>query len=269
MRRTTVIATGLIASLCALAATAQVKVTYEDEARARQRQIEEIGANLAKQLPALLETFEAQRRKVREAGDPPEGLSALLGSTEAALLELLSDPEIAPLHDYVVEAFRVAREQLRLSPQTSDFSPPVSALHIRRAAFQERATRSEIDQVLDGIATFIKTLFSRSKSQELLVTLCVKSRPEGATFTMSALIQPDKPYTIQTNHEVLGAVRGLYRYRIQKDGQATGCPPPSGEHGPCRPINLWDDPPGLSCDLGAGVCQPEEPRPGQCTGGGR
>jgi hypothetical protein len=258
--------TTLMVSLLGWCALAQVKVTYEDEGQARQRQAGVIEAQLALRLPAILESFQAQRRKLPRVADgyAQEDLAALLTSTETSLRDALVGEDIAPLRDYVEEVFRAARERLHLA-QTAALSPLRPSSLVRQAAFQEGASQSAADAVLDRIVALIEKMLSRSKSQELTVTLCVVSQPKTAKFAMNAPSLPDKRYVTSTDGEIVHVFRGIYSYAIDKGSQSIRCAaPPAGARWECNPLNLWDDPPVLACDLGSSECHPRSPQPGDC-----
>jgi hypothetical protein len=259
--------TTLMVSLLGWYALAGVKVTYEDEGEARRRQAGVIAEQLVLKLPAILESFQARRRELRrvEGGYAQEDLAALLASTETSLRGALEGEDIAPLRDYVEEVFRAARERLRL-PQTAALSSSRSSPLVRQAAFQEGVSQSAADAVLDRIAALIKEMLSRSKSQELTVTLCVVSLPDQAKFTMSAPSQLDQRYVTSTDGEIVDAYRGIYSYTLDKGSQSIHCAAPhAGEHWICGPLNLRDDPPVLACDLSLFECHPRSPAPSDCS----
>ena len=261
------VAAGLI-SLQAACAMAQVRVIQEDEGQARQRRAAEIAAELVPRVPVLQAMFKARRLVLRLDAEGKSyvasDLASLLAATETSLLDVLPGPDLAPLRDYVAETFRSARDQLWL-PHTAAFPASRRAPRILRASFlaEEGVDRNDADAVLNRIGAFFDSLLSRSKSEQLTVTLCVVSRPEGAGFTMYAPSLPGQPYETRTMGEVVNAFRGLYAFRLTNGSSVFRDCKPLPEGGwSCPPVNLWDDPPVLDCDQSG--CQHREPEKGDC-----
>jgi len=266
----TVTTAGIALSILAASAFAQVRVLTEDEIR--QRRAAELGRLLVKALPGILTNFQVRRRKLPllSGGNAYEAaaVESLLRETETALRGALGDEELAPLRDYVAETFRAVRERLG-RPRQAGLPRSPRILFARWSADTESVDRGAVDIALDQIGTLIQKIFSRAKSQELIVTLCVVSQPDGAKFTMSAPSLPDKPYETRTNGE-FDAFRGLYGYAIEKGSKFIRCmAPPAGERWSCIPVNLVDDPPVLDCDLGTDACQHRNRVRGDCRRRGR
>jgi hypothetical protein len=247
--------------------SAQVRVIREeDQEQAERRQwATELAAELAERLPQIQQTFQSGRDELRRQGYPPEGVADLLTQTEKALLSPMDGPDDAPLRDYVADVFRDVRQRLELAPRDA-FLPARRRPVIRQAAFVEGETKGGFEIALDRIEGLLRALFTRAKSNDLIVTLCVISRPDDARFTMSAQTLPDRVLDTRTDGEVVNAFRGLYGYKLEKGTHSIAClAPPVGQPWQrCQRLDLWNDPPVLDCAFSSGACQHRERRRRDC-----
>jgi len=268
----TVAVAGLAFSLLAAPAfCGGARVLKEEEVRRRHGV--ELAGRLTKILPGLLETFQAHRRALPTVpgGSRYEAaaVESLLRETEGSLQRALEGDDFAPLRDYVSSVFNAKRERLAL-PRQAHLPAPRGPRIVLAAWSGETGTagvdRAAADSVLGEITGLIQKFFGRAKKRDLNVTLCVVSNPAGQKFLMRARSLPDKVYDTYTDGEVIDAYRGIYDYEL--GAIHCGTPPP-GAHPTCPPVDLWDGPPVLECDLSIPACRPRPRDRGDCRRGKR
>ncbi len=177
---------------------------------------------------------------------------ALLNRTEKELLDALPFPEFAALHDSVRDRFRKALEMLargtvgpdsacslpRIVPAVLSMSGSISA---RPAAVRfAEEPRSKLYLLVD----FFDLIIKRLEDNNIVIEVCVKTMPQGASVTIHPLGYDGKGQrgTTKSNGPVI-LHRGLHAYKISLDGyESVLCSLNNLKE--CDPLDLlsWDDP---------------------------
>ena len=224
---------------------AGIKVTYSVDVK---QQAAAIAIVIAPQLAALRADFDRERQSKEPL--------ALLDSTEKALLEILSTPELAAIRDAVKMEFRQARAEV-LGTRSSRH-PGDSRLRIVPAAFRESPSPAADDSAaLDRIARFLARLTGAAEKQELARDVCVVSQPR--TRARVLLYPPSYARGKQEAHtaEKLTLYLGLYAWEAKLRGwircvpdRATGLAPQG-----CAFLDLLTNEQSIiSCDFDLNSC---------------
>ena len=225
------------------------KQTSQTEVRAAQ-----IAGEIAPGLVAIRKRFVKESRRLLAQQPAPSALevSRLLDDTTCALLTTLSFPELTALRDYVKDLFAKAREGLGLGPTTatcaltgdSQFkslepqtaappAPPARAPRALRAVLSSRwrasdvraaAQRTDVDRRaakgwFDKLADILATMSRQAADDDIRVSLCIRSEPQGAEFSLHYMSDPDPKHNvlgtpINTNRQ-LRIYRGIYHYAVE------------------------------------------------------
>jgi hypothetical protein len=226
-----------------------------------------IATEMAPKLVALQADFVRKRRALPRPA-PPAAVTRLLEGTEAALLEILSYPELAAMRDHVRAVVREARNGLAESRGSSTSHAVVLAAY--RFA-QSGSGKGESG--LDSISRLLDRLIDLAKKNDYVVSLCVISVPKGgARFDMEPESYAAGAKDVLTTGEIINIYRGRYVYRAKPAaGKPIECRPRPGSANPCRPLDLVDDSrPLLVCDFAAGLCsRSADALPEKCHGNGQ
>ncbi|HEX4963369.1 MAG TPA: hypothetical protein VF173_21245 [Thermoanaerobaculia bacterium] len=250
-----------------------VKITQETDEHARNRLALELAVQLTAKLPQLLQRFSAQREEIaraeRSGTDPVPLVRELLDSTEAELRGEVDSPDFAPLRDKVAAVFQKARSELGLldAKSASRRLPARLPAGIAFASFSQGTDR---ETVLDQIASFLRRFLDLAQGKNLVVDLCVVSRPvQEAVLDMSPPSEPLKVSHGRTPAKLLHLFRGLYTYSIEGKGRLIKCQPPKGALAPCL-VDLWaESKPTLDCNFDLSDCSAAEGWPVACEKPGR
>lgn len=213
-------------------------------------------------------------------------VEGLLAQTREALLGALNYPELAAMRDAVDDELRQAAESLHAaastgnrtgrspaaasfaaSPATRLFPTAVFAAS-RKPAAGKPVPKESADSVLDSVGTFLENLSGVAERRQLLLDLCVVSKPAaGAVFTLHPRLY-EKAHETATTGLLVNIYRGSYVYTI-KNRRGRGvirCEPERNGSLDCVPLDLlMDVRPVLECDFDMGVCKRlEEPLPAEC-----
>ncbi len=222
---------------------AGVKVTYSVDVK---QEAAAIAIVIAPKLAALRADFDRERQSKEPL--------ALLDSTEKALLEILSAPELAAIRDAVKMEFRQARAEV-LGTRSSRHSGG-SRLRVVPAAFRQSPSPSADSSALDRIARLLAKLTGAAEKQELARDVCVVSRPR--TRARVLLYPPSYARGKQEAHtaEKRTLYLGLYAWEAKLTGWIR-CVPDRAGLAPqgCAFLDLLTNEQSIiSCDFDLNSC---------------
>jgi hypothetical protein len=218
-----------------------------------------------------------EREAVAIAADPaaapdPAAAEALLERTKAELLDILSHQELAALRDTVEAEFRLAEAELegRIASRppaapsaailVAALAPTADMLAVDARPIGGGAGQGRVETALDRIALLLSRLVAVSRSEGLLVDLCITSKPRARAmvYLYPPSYQSGKLPT--RTHRKQKVYRGLYAFAADLLGQRPiACAPGRDGNAPdsCAFLDLFNDPPHLfECDFGDGNCTP-------------
>lgn len=259
-----------------LASTAQVHVKQEKEEEARSRLARELAVRMEASLPGILERFAGRRRALRleeaTATYPAAAVGEILALTEAELESHFDVPDFAPLRVKVAAVFHAARLDLQAEKSARHALPagPALAAWVPAGASGDRVDPKVAGAALDRVRAFLLELLDFSRRQELVMDLCLVSRPrKEARFDMNAPGYPEKGYGRRTPGKLVNVFRGMYAYGVDSKGVSIECRPPAGKTDPCL-LDLWlATRPTFDCDFELKDCSLDEGWPPACNRRGR
>jgi hypothetical protein len=215
-----------------------------------------IASEIAPKLAALQADFESKRRS--------QSAAELLDRTEAALLNILSYPELGALRDSVTAELYQARAELGQRRRASLPQPGVV-----RAAFQSTTPPSP-DSALERIARLLARLVEISREDDLLVELCITSHPQiGVEVRLHPQSYRKDERGTRTNGK-LAVFRGLIAYHATHGNQRIDCAPTAEESNRglarCALLDLlYNAESILDCDFNLKNCSLRSGGPSEAT----
>lgn len=217
-------------------------------------------AALAAALAGPLQRLEASLGRWRDClGARRCSAEEFLRTTESDLLGTLEAPELAALRDWAQEGFREARE---------DFA--AAATPGPRPASLRREDEDDLVGLFEKVLELVSGPREMAEKNALLTDLCVVSKPvDGAWFELWPSSQPERTKGRATAGELVNVYRGLYAFRVERQGYPTIVCDVRGGGRSCPRLDLVEDPqPVFECDLRAGRCS-RQPGPAEACDGGR
>jgi hypothetical protein len=214
-----------------------------------------IAADIAPRLAALHASFLSWRQTLSGLSQSQQAIAALLDQTEAALVDILgSYSELIAMQDSVLAEFRKARSEAKQATGLSLPAAPQKTVALV-AFWQQQSSSSE--SALNRIARLLAWLTKVSNEQDLLVDLCVVSRPKSGARVL--LYPASHPKSLRETHtiEKIALFRGLYAYKAKLARSWIRCEPARDGSAPedCGYLDLlFNAQPLISCDFDLQGC---------------
>jgi len=183
----------------------------------------ELESSLAAILNETAEQFrsEISRIPARRVTDPNgksrtvysfSSMRKALVNSKTNLMAELDQPEFAGLKAYVSKSFPIAQVT---TSQDSIIREPMLRTQLSHRFLDQQVEETEFKKIIAGVEEFFSKLSQNKKS----VNLEVQSLPDGATFVFTA--EGGNSRTNDTNARITNIFRGLYTFRLSKEGYRT------------------------------------------------